>query len=396
MKWLKQYRTIEQAGSLRSNVLATLFLFTVLFPAFTLAQSLEDEAAESEQALQEIKSQIKDRQSQLQSRMREAEKLQNRLKKAELEISNLAKEIVISNQRIKQNIQEQNGLLKEKETLLKQKNTQQQLLAKQMRSAYMSGNHDYTKMLLNQEDAGKFERMLVYYQRLNDARQDQIRKFEELVAQLLDVAKKLKATNAKLKTEKEKQTQQQQSLQARQKERESTLASLRGVIDSEAAQIEQLQINEQNLVQALEDVKRELERNNVELTGLQNHRGKLLKPTDGRLRKLFGKRRQGQVRWKGVLFYGDSGSPISAVHHGKVLFADWLRGFGLMIILDHGNGYMSLYGQNQALLKQAGDTVEAGETIALLGQSGGQSQPSLYFEIRHKGQPINPSKWLQK
>ena len=78
------------------------------------------------------------------------------------------------------------------------------------------------------------------------------------------------------------------------------------------------------------------------------------------------------------------------------MFADWLRGFGLMIILDHGNGYMSLYGQNQALLKQVGDTVEAGETIALLGQSGGQSQPSLYFEIRHKGQPINPSKWLQK
>ncbi len=396
MKWLKQYWTIERAGSLRSSALATLFLSLFLFPLLVQAQSLEDEAAQSEQALQEIKSQIKDRQSQLQSRMREARKLQDRLKDAELQISELAKKIVISDRRIKDNVKEQNTLVKEKESLLQQKDTQQRLLAKQMRSAYMSGNHDYTKMLLNQEDAGKFERMLVYYQHLNNARQDQINQFEVLVSKLLEVAKKLKATNAELQVARDEQTQQKQSLQARQKERESTLVSLRGVIDSEAAQIEQLQINEQNLVQALEDVKRELERTSVELTGLQNHRGKLIKPADGRLRKLFGKRRQGQVRWKGVLIYGDSGSPISAVHHGKVLFADWLRGFGLMIILDHGNGYMSLYGQNQALLKQVGDTVEAGETIALLGQSGGQSQPSLYFEIRHKGQPINPSKWLQK
>ncbi|MCY7295384.1 peptidoglycan DD-metalloendopeptidase family protein [Alteromonas sp. a30] len=388
---------MKQARPLSFTVLVTLFLSLLAFllgPHFAFAQ--EDDSEQPEKALQEIQSQIKNRQSQLHARLNEAKRLQQRLRKAELSISSLTQDIVVSDRRIEDNLSEQKQLVKEKALLLKRKNNQQNLLAKQMRSAYMSGNNDYTKMLLNQEDAGKFERMLVYYRYLNFARQDQIKQFEALVSELLDVAKKLKESNEKLQAEKEKQLQQKQTLLAQQKEREDTLAALNNVIDNEAAQIEQLQINEQNLVQALEDARNELERNAQELTGIEPFRGKLLKPADGRLRKLFGKRRQGQVRWKGVLFYGDSGNPIRAIHHGKVLFSDWLRGFGLMTILDHGDGYMSLYGHNQALLKQVGDYVEAGETIALLGQSGGQNQPSLYFEIRHKGQPVNPSKWLQK
>lgn len=372
------------------------FCCMLFFVNFAQAQTDNQKEEQSEQALEQIQSQIKTRQSQLQKTMREAKKLQNRLRKSELEISSLAKDIVVSERLIKDNVAEQNKLIKEKQSLLRQKEEQQKLLAKQVRSAYMSGNHDYTKMLLNQEDAGKFERMLVYYQYLNNARLEQITTFQQLVSQLLDVAKKLKTTATVLQAERDKQVAQKQSLQDKQKDREDTLVALQGIINDEAAVIEQLQINEQNLFQALEEARQELAKDNIELTGLQDLKGSLLKPSDGRLRKLFGKRRQGQVRWKGVLIYGDLGSPVSSVHQGKVLFADWLRGFGLMIILDHGNGYMSLYGQNQALLKQVGDFVEAGETIALLGQSGGQSQPALYFEIRHKGQPVNPSRWLKK
>ncbi|UAA38756.1 peptidoglycan DD-metalloendopeptidase family protein [Paraneptunicella aestuarii] len=350
----------------------------------------------NEQELQQIQNQIKRRQEQLQEQMLSAQDLQNRLKAAELEISRLSQDIVVSERMIKDNQKEQNTLIKEKNALLKKKEEQQALLAKQIRSAYMRGNHDYTKMLLNQEDAGKFERMLVYYQYLNNARQSEIESFQSLVTQLLDVATKLKANADQLKRDKANLEQQQVVMRLRQQERESTLQALQKTINNEAAHIEQLQINEQNLVQAMEAARKSQEMADQELLGLEPFKGKLLQPADGRLRKLFGKRRQGQVHWKGVLVYGDAGSPISAIHHGKVLFADWLRGFGLMIIVDHGNGYMSLYGQNQALLKQVGDRVEAGETIALLGQSGGQSRPSLYFEIRHKGQPVNPANWLQK
>ena len=129
--------------------------------------------------------------------------------------------------------------------------------------------------------------------------------------------------------------------------------------------------------------------------GLAKLKGKLLKPADGRVRKLFGTKREGQIRWKGIIVEGNAGSNVIAIHHGKVLYADWLRGFGLVTVLDHGNGYMSLYGHNQALLHQAGDTVAAGEPIALVGQSGGQTSPNLYFEIRYKGDPVNPTQWIK-
>ena len=372
---------------------AVFALFSFLL---TISSSWAQEEGETEKELHQIQSQIKNRQAYLKEQMVSAQDLQNRLKAAELEISRLAQDIVVSERLIDDNQKEQNKLIKQKNVLMKKKEEQQALLAKQIRSAYMRGNHDYTKMLLNQEDAGKFERMLVYYQYLNNARLEEIDNFQNLVTQLLDVAKKLKASADNLKREKSNLEQQQIAMSSRQKDRENTLKAIQKSINNEAARIEQLQINEQNLFQAMEAARKSQELADQELVGLKPYKGKLLKPADGRLRKLFGKRRQGQVRWKGVLIYGDAGSPVSAIHHGKVLFADWLRGFGLLVIVDHGNGYMSLYGQNQALLKQVGDRVEAGETIALLGQSGGQSQPSLYFEIRHKGSPVNPTRWLQK
>lgn len=393
MKFTPNLTRITQTPQWFSLWCFAVFLGGGLFVHSAIVQAQSNEP--NEQELQQIQNQIKHRQEQLQEQMLSAQDLQNRLKASELEISRLSQDIVVSERMIKDNQKEQNKLIKEKNALLKKKEEQQALLAKQIRSAYMRGNHDYTKMLLNQEDAGKFERMLVYYQYLNNARQGEIENFQNLVTQLLDVATKLKANADQLILDKANLEKQQEVMRLRQQERESTLQALQKTINNEAAHIEQLQINEQNLVQAMEAARKSQEMADQELVGLKPFKGQLLQPADGRLRKLFGKRRQGQVRWKGVLVYGDAGSPISAIHHGKVLFADWLRGFGLMIIVDHGNGYMSLYGQNQALLKQVGDRVEAGETIALLGQSGGQSRPSLYFEIRHKGQPVNPVDWLQ-
>ena len=379
-----------------------LWCFCVVFMLWlspwsqVLAQSSQDPSEQTEQELQNLQSQIKDRQVYLKEQIRSAQDIQNRLKAAELDISRLAKEIAVSERLINENQIEQNSLIKRKNELLRKKDAQQQALAKQIRSAYMRGNHDYTKMLLNQEDPGKFERMLVYYRYLNNARLSEIESFQALVIELLDVAKELKANADELERKREQLQLQQNAMRKRQSEREATLKELQSTISSEAARIEQLQINEQNLVQAMEAARQEQEKVDHKLVGLKPYQGKLQQPTEGRIQRLFGKRRQGQVRWKGILIYGDSGNPVSALHHGKVLFADWLRGFGLMIIVDHGNGYMSLYGHNQALLKQVGDTVEEGETIALLGQSGGQSRPSLYFEIRHKGRPVNPSKWLKK
>jgi septal ring factor EnvC (AmiA/AmiB activator) len=119
-------------------------------------------------------------------------------------------------------------------------------------------------------------------------------------------------------------------------------------------------------------------------------------PAKGYLKNLFGSVKAEGVTWDGVFITAEEGSEIKSIHHGKVAYADWLRGYGLLIIVDHGEGYMSLYGHNQSLFKEAGDQVQAGEPIALVGNSGGQNKPGLYFSIRKKGKPTNPTKWCVK
>src|SRR5690606_38154206 len=109
----------------------------------------------------------------------------------------------------------------------------------------------------------------------------------------------------------------------------------------------------------------------------------------------FGTRRNGSVNWKGVLINGESGQPITAIAAGRVIYADWMRGFGLLLVLDHGNGFMSLYGHTQTILPQVGQVVSRGQTVALMGQSGGRSEPALYFELRVKGEAVNPTQWMR-
>ncbi|WP_313901690.1 murein hydrolase activator EnvC family protein [Aliiglaciecola sp. M165] len=351
--------------------------------------------AQQNEELKEIQQQIKQKQEQIEKQLARAKQLQAQLKAAELNISRTAKELDKTRQELTSNRQQQSELTEEQERLLADVKNQQQALSSQFRSMYMSGDYDFAKMLFNLEDASKLERTFSYYQYLSKARKEQIDQFRALVAQFKQVSESLTQKQQEL-TVLEK-TQQQQSTQLVQQQglRKSTLQQIEQQIDSEAAQIEQLQINEQALLKAIEEAQQEAQQRPVNLTGLASLRGALLLPTQGRIRKMFGRIRQGQIRWKGVLFNGNTGAPVRAVHDGKILYADWLRGFGLMTVIDHGDGYMTLYGHNQALLKNVGDDVQSGETIALVGQSGGQSSPNLYFEIRHKGKPIDPAKWLK-
>lgn len=350
--------------------------------------------AQQEKQLEDIQRQIKQKQRNLESQLAQAKTLQQALKKAELMIASTAKSLNKTQAELSQNTEQQKTLIKQQTSLKQQQKRQQVLLSKQIRSAYMAGDSDYAQMLLNQDDAVKFERAITYYQYLNKARQTEIERFRALVSQLERVNQDLVETQSQLKILEDTQKQQNIELTSQQLARKTTLQKIESSIDSEAARIEQLQFNEQTLLKAIEEAQRLASLKPAELQGLAKLKGLLLKPTKGRLRKLFGNRRQGQVRWKGILINGNAGNPVRAVHYGKVLYADWLRGFGLVTVIDHGQGYMSLYGHNQALLKDAGETVDAGETIALVGQSGGQTSPNLYFEIRHKGKAINPSVWL--
>ena len=351
--------------------------------------------AQKSDDLEAIQQQIKTKTKQIERQLAEAKKLEATLRKAELEIAKTAKALNSTEQELANNTQQQQLLKRQQQALQKKLNLQQKALAKQLRSAFMTGNYDYAKMLLNQQDAAKFERTISYYQYLNKARKSQIDEFRLLVKELQQVNQELGLKQQRLEQLQGTQQSQKNVLSEQQSARKMTLSAIEKAIQSDAAKVEQLQINEQNLLRAVQEAQRLAELKPTTLEGLLEYKGKLLMPTKGKVRRLFGDLRQGQVRWKGILIDSQAGRSVVAIHHAKVLYADWLRGFGLVTVLDHGDGYMSLYGHNQALLHQAGDTVSAGEAIALVGQSGGQSVPSLYFEIRHKGKPVNPTKWLK-
>lgn len=374
------------------NVPAVCAFFGVLS---VLLFSVSNAYGQEQADLESIQQQIKNKQARINEQLAAAKKLQDNLKIVELQIAKSSKQLNQTEIALTDNQQQLKVLQKQQKAYLISLEQQKSVLAKQIRSAYMTGNYDFAKMLLNQQDAANFERTITYYQYLNKARKSQIDSFNLLVADLQKVNAKLIDNKQELQKLKVDQQQQQQSLKDNLADRESTLVSIQNTIESEEAKIEQLQINEKNLLEALARAQQQVDKQDITLTGLSDLKGRLLMPAKGSLRKMFGRFRQGQIKWKGIVINGTAGDSVIAIHHAKVLYSDWLRGFGLVTVLDHGDGFMSLYGHNQALLKQAGETVQAGEAVALLGQSGGQNRPNLYFEIRHKGKPIDPVRWLK-
>lgn len=374
--------------------LANTFLLKSIALCFTALFLLSDMQAQQNEELKDIQQQIKQKQQQIEKQLEQAKRLQDQLKAAELNISNTAKALQETRYQLTENHQQQNALSEQQEKLKADVKNQQKALSGQFKSMYMSGDYDFAKMLFNMEEASNLERNFSYYQYLSQARKKQIDQFRAIVVELQQVNESLQVKQQELANLEDIQARQNTQLLQQQNMRKSTLQKIEQQIDTEAAQIEQLQINEQALLKAIEEAQKEAQQRPVSLSGLASLKGALLLPTQGRIRKMFGRIRQGQIRWKGVLFNGNTGAPVRAVHDGKILYADWLRGFGLMTVIDHGDGYMTLYGHNQALLKNVGDDVQSGETIALVGQSGGQSNPNLYFEMRHKGKPIDPAKWL--
>ena len=249
-------------------------------------------------------------------------------------------------------------------------------------------------MLLNQEDSAQVQRNLSYFQYLNQARIKQINQFEQTISRLLEVTQAHQEKSAELAALQSSQQSQQSSLQENKAKRQSTIAKLNKQITSDQDKIAQLEQQEAQLVAALKELER-LAKQSVNLAGLKHLKGKLSWPVKGKKVNRYGSRKQGYLTWKGAMFNAPVGRQVHSIHNGKVLFADWLKGYGLVTVIDHGQGYMSLYGHNQTLLKKVGDRVETGEPIALVGQSGGQAQSGLYFEIRHQGKAVNPRQWCR-
>jgi len=384
------------ARSLLSIIGCIIALF--ILPIGSGAHAQLNTATAQKEKLAELQAELRARQQVLENNKASAQELENVLKKSELEIAKVAKALSTTRQALQNVEQEQSKLEEEQEGLKAAIRNQQSLLSSQLKSAFMAGHYDYAKMLFYQDDARTFERIITYYQYVAKARQEEIESFRRNVARLEEVNAELDEKAQSLLALREEQEGQRAVLITRQDDRKTTLKKINKTIASENQKIASLQADEQALKEAIEAAQIAAERAareaEVSMNGLVKLKGKMSAPVKGRIRNLFGSRRQGQVSWKGIVIDGAEGDPVNSIAPGRVLYADWLRGFGLVAIVDHGEGYMSVYGHNQALLKQAGDDVRQGERIALVGRSGGQEYPNLYFEIRHKGKALNPRAWL--
>ena len=338
---------------------------------------------QTEQDLNQIQETLKSSVDKLKTQKQKINKIESTLKESELAIAKNSKSLNELDFSIELNRSEQNQLQKQIKKLTQNKKQQQKALSSQLKSAYMTGSHDYSKLLLNQENIATFERTLTYYSYLNKARLTQLDKLKITLIQLEEKQNELAQTQAKLLTLLAEQKQKRKSLLIAKNQRKGNLALLKKQFTNTTSSVEYLKKNEQILIETLKNLQEDIKQQ-LTFEGLKSTKGKLKWPSRGRLKHKFGQRKYGKLKWKGVLINAKEGASVTTIHNGKVVFADWLKGFGWVIVIDHGKGFMSLYGHNQALLKSVGEEVSQGELIALVGQSGGQENPGLYFEIRHK------------
>jgi septal ring factor EnvC (AmiA/AmiB activator) len=411
------------------RLLALILLACLLTPAFA------DEKAATQKQLEAARSDVAELKKLLEQLQQDKSGVQKDLRKTETEMGELEKQVKELQKNLKDGEEEIQRLDQEKKKLHDARLEQQRLIGIQARAAYQSGRQEYLKLLLNQQNPEKFSRTLTYYDYLSEARMEQLATFNETLRQLANVEQEIVNQQNQLLEHKSALDARVERLAQARKERQLALAKLNQEYSARDRKLKARQQEQAQLARVLKTIEATLARQAREAEQARQRaliaareqqrsstaaasnpgsgpvvssgstyggpfaqaRGKLPWPVDGRLVARYGTPRgtDARTKWDGVLIGASAGSQVRAVHGGRVVFADWLRGAGLLVILDHGNGYLSLYGHNQSLLRDAGDVVNAGEPIATVGTSGGQDTPALYFAIRQQGRPSDPAQWCR-
>ena len=271
-------------------------------------------------------------------------------------------------------------------------------LSAHLRTSYMSGRRDYLKLLLNQEDPFKIARAVAYHGYVSRARSAQISENTLRIRALTKLENEMSAEARTLTVLLERATAAQEELAAERDRRKRLLEQLDAEISTAAERLADLRESERSLRRAVAQVKQEKlvagPEANIELPPFPDMRGKLSWPTLGRIpRALSHRDNLDDLHWQGVLITAPYGQPVHTVAPGRIAFSDWIRGFGFVVIIEHGDGFMSLYGHAREVLHEAGTWVQKDEVIAAVGDTGGRRKSGLYFEIRKTGKPLNPHRW---
>jgi septal ring factor EnvC (AmiA/AmiB activator) len=362
--------------------------------SFAAAQNARDE----QQRLQAVRKEIKAVEQQLARQVTERDESARALRAAETDIAAAARKLDALRADLRGAEREQRSIADRTAAASRRLAAEREDLARQVRAAYMSGREELLKVLLSQDSPATVGRTLVYYDYFNRARGARIAAITTEMQGLAELRAASDAAQRQLAEVTAAQAEQVATLEHARNERRTLVAKLDAGIGDTNASIAKLKSEEQRLGDLVKRLAKATAGFPVDSSQpFARAKGKLAWPVPGRLAGDYGQPRAGgQVRWNGVLLEADRGAPVRAIYGGRVAFAEWLPGLGLLVIVDHGGGYMSLYGHNETLLKEPGDVVAAGDAIAQVGDSGGQARPALYFEIRQNGEPVDPHQWITR
>ncbi len=302
-------------------------------------------------------------------------------------------------------------LQKQSRQLEKDMQDEQTLLGKLLYQQYLGGKQEYLKLLLNNHDPNRVTRELQYYDYIARSRAVWLKTLRGNLLKLQTVTAQARDKSQEISALQNEERSQRHSLEKDKRARLQTLNKIAKQLKQQRREMGRLQRDENRLSQLVDKLAKMLaqpkgknQAHNEKLPDstfdgkpFASLKGKLALPVKGEVANRFGGTRpDSTVLWKGLFLRAAASQSVKSVAAGRVVFADWLRGFGNLLIIDHGHGYMSLYGNNESLFKQVGDTLRGGDTIASVGNSGGNEEFGLYFELRHEGNPLDPMKWVAR
>lgn len=362
-----------------------------------LAQAEKQDPATTKRQIEAVKTQIESLNHSIRSDQGKKAGEQKALSELDREIAKASNEI----RKLQSRITSTNEHLKTLDQKQKKINAdiadQRTAIAELVENSYRNGPQAPVKLVLNQQDPATLTRLMQYQRYSHQARQQKMQAFEQSLAELDQVKAETHTEIDRLAELKRGVDQQQAQLAEKKKQRKQALASLDKKLSQQGGQLKTLKANQANLEAVLKRIQEAMSRvatyNNP--SPVLKQRGNLPWPVTGRIVRYFGSTREGDLRYEGVLLEASEGTPVRSVHNGRVVFSDWLRGYGMLTIIDHGNGFMSLYGNNQSLTRKPGETVATGDVLAYSGSSG-QNAEGAYFEIRKGGHPVNPQEWCAR
>ncbi len=361
------------------------------------AQRKQQEQAAT-QKLDAVRVQIKALTEQQRAATGERGEAARTLREKEIALSVVARDVRGLDERIAAQQTKLDDLNAQRARLHTDLKVQREALAALLRSAYALGHNEELKLLLQQDDVAAIARVLTYHRYFQRAQLSRIDTLLGALAQLATIDDSIRSATAQLAIARDTRSAEGSKLEMERAQRAQFVAALDATLKDQGAHIAALGKDESalnSLLEKLRDVFADIPQQISGEAPFASLRGRLAQPLAGKTLIAFGAADDSGRRSSGLLLAAKSGTPVHAIAHGRVVFADWLRGYGLMVIVDHGDGYLSLYGCNETLLKEVGDWVDAGQTIATSGASGGQKTPGLYFELRAKGNPVDPRGWLR-